>query len=311
MKWVFTTITGLFVTDDQFSIIDHKPFSGQDYSKHTQILGDMLKKHPDIKSANMDQHRLFLPKLKNPKYFSMFHESNLAEAVSAVRASVNEDALITQAIGSINDLDRASNTLLRRLREWYELYMPEFSASIQNNEIFIELIQEKSRRQLLEQLKLSENSTMGSDLKEEDLKPVLVLASQISAINELKEKQLSYLEKIMVSYCRNLNELCGTSLGAKLLSMAGSLKRLALLPSSTIQLFGAEKALFRHLTRKSRPPKHGIILNHPFVQNAPKQRRGKAARMLADKISMCARLDYFKGGFLAPKYKKELEEKLR
>ena len=82
------------------------------------------------------------------------------------------------------------------------------------------------------------------------------------------------------------------------------------MPASTIQLLGAEKALFRHIKTGSRSPKYGVIINHPFIQNAPRDCKGKASRILADKITLCARLDYFHGEFKAPEYKQYLEEKL-
>ena len=86
--------------------------------------------------------------------------------------------------------------------------------------------------------------------------------------------------------------------------------RLALLPASTIQLLGAEKALFRHLKTGARSPKYGILFEHQIIQKAQRKNRGKAARMLADKLSLCARLDFFKGEFKADQYEKEIEEKL-
>ena len=85
---------------------------------------------------------------------------------------------------------------------------------------------------------------------------------------------------------------------------------MALLPASTEQLLGAEKALFRHLKTGSRSPKFGVIFSHPIIQKASRKQKGKAARILADKLSLCARLDYFKGEFKAKEYRKEIEGKL-
>jgi len=84
-----------------------------------------------------------------------------------------------------------------------------------------------------------------------------------------------------------------------------------MMPSSTIQMLGAEKALFRHLRTGAKPPKHGIILQHPLVASAKKANRGKYSRSLADKISIAVKADYFKGKFIGDKLKKELEEKLK
>jgi len=111
----------------------------------------------------------------------------------------------------------------------------------------------------------------------------------------------------MDKICPNINKIAGTTIGARLLNYAGSLKRIATIPASKIQLYGAEKALFRHLKTGARSPKYGIIHEHPIVLNAKEQ--GKAARVLADKIALCAKVDYFKGDFIADKILAELKER--
>ena len=95
----------------------------------------------------------------------------------------------------------------------------------------------------------------------------------------------------MKTYCPHIQEIAGTLIGAKLIAQKGTLKELAFMPASTIQLLGAEKALFRHLKSKSRSPKYGYIMHHPTVASA--QNKGKAARQLANKIAKAAKQDYF------------------
>ena len=114
----------------------------------------------------------------------------------------------------------------------------------------------------------------------------------------------------MKTYCPNLLELAGVTIGAKLIELGKSLKHLALLPASTIQLLGAEKALFRHIKTGARSPKYGVIHAHSLIQKVNRDRKGKAARTLADKLSLCCRLDFFKGEFKANEYREELEETL-
>jgi len=118
-----------------------------------------------------------------------------------------------------------------------------------------------------------------------------------------------YLERKMTELCPNMTAVAGYLIGAKLLAYAGSTKRLAELPSSTIQLLGAEKALFRHITRNSLPPKYGVLHEHPMIARARKQDHGKVARLLADKISIASRVDYFKGAFIGDKLKEEIEKR--
>ena len=122
---------------------------------------------------------------------------------------------------------------------------------------------------------------------------------------------LKYLEKLMKRCCPNILEIAGTTIGAKLILIASGLKRLSGFPASTVQLLGAEKALFRHMTNKKfRPPKYGVIMQHQFIQSAKKQDKGKIARLLADKLSIAAKVDYFKGKFIGDKLKKEIKMRL-
>lgn len=108
-------------------------------------------------------------------------------------------------------------------------------------------------------------------------------------------------------------EVAGITIAAKLISHAGSLRRLVEMPSSTIQILGAEKALFRHMRNKKRnlPPKHGIIHEHQLIQKSKEEMHGKAARALADKLSIAIKIDYFKGKFIGDKLKKELVDKFK
>ena len=115
----------------------------------------------------------------------------------------------------------------------------------------------------------------------------------------------------MKTYCPNLLAVTGISLGAKLMSKAGSLKRLVLMPASTIQVLGAEKALFRHMKTGAKPPRHGIIIKHPLISSAKQKEHGKRARTLADKIAIAVKVDYFKGKFIGDKLNKSIQEKFK
>ena len=127
-----------------------------------------------------------------------------------------------------------------------------------------------------------------------------------------KQEQENYLTKIMEEFCPNITAISGALIGAKLIGYAGSLKRLALLPASTVQLLGAEKAFFRFLKDKgSRPPKYGVLFQHGLVAKVKKPERAKLVRMIADKVSIAAKVDYFKGKFVGDKLRKEIEEKFK
>ena len=113
----------------------------------------------------------------------------------------------------------------------------------------------------------------------------------------------------MTKTCPNLTAICGSLLGAKLVELAGGLKELINFPAGTVQLLGAEKALFRHIKKGNKPPKHGYIITHPLVANATN--KGKAARTLANKILISAKVDYFKGDFVGDKLKNLAEKQLK
>ncbi len=241
--------------------------------------------------------------------FKKLRELNLKLTRQKIKESINEDNLICQAINSITETDKIINTLAKRLREWYSLYNPEFTNSITNNKKFAELIIKKPKEQLLKELNIT--NSMGADLKNTDLSAIFNLSKQINILSTYQQETEDYLKTIMDKYCPNLKELAGTTIGAKLIAHTGSLKRLVMMPASTIQILGAEKALFRHIKTGSRPPKFGLIHDHQFIQQSKKTEQGKRARSLADKLSMSVKLDYFKGEFLAKKMKKELEEKFK
>ena len=236
-------------------------------------------------------------------------KKNLELAKKGVKDSVNPDIFIINAVNNVEELQKIINNLSKRLREWYSLYFPELDKKIAEHENFVKLVLKADKKELVKELKIKDE--MGAHFEKKDFEPILSLASIISDL--VRESQLleEYLEKTMKVYCPNLTVLAGSLIGAKLLRGAGSLKKLAMMRSSTIQLLGAEKALFRHIRTGARPPKYGYLLQHQLVQKAKKTDRGRAARQLADKIFLAVRIDFFKGEFIADKLLKELEAKFR
>lgn len=235
--------------------------------------------------------------------FEEYYTRNLEETKKKLRESVNFDDLIVQAINNIDEINRVANMLSKRIREWYELYNPEFSRKFEIHEEFVsKIVSGKDTK---------EKNSMGAELGKEDMEPVLELAKEIDGLFALKKKQEDYLEKIMKKNCPNLTAVAGALIGARLISIAGDLKRLVEFPSSTVQLLGAEKALFRHMKTGARAPKHGIIHEHPLIMKVKREVKGKAARALADKIALAAKVDYFKGEFIGDKLRKEVEERFK
>jgi nucleolar protein 56 len=247
--------------------------------------------------------------LKKQEYLKKFREVSITITKTKIAASVNQDNFIINAINNIDETDKVTNALTKRLREWYSLYLPELSEAVSSNEGFVKLVLKKNKQTLLNELNVKES--MGKDLPREDLKPIMELAEKIRGLYELKEHYEAYLEQIMESYCKNLLAVCGATIAARLIRGIGGLNRLATASSTTIQMLGAERALFRHLRTKSKPPKYGYIVNHPLVSRAKKQVKGKTARALADKISIAAKVDYFRGRFIGDNLREELEQKFK
>ncbi len=246
------------------------------------------------------------------KRFEDYYKENLLETKRKIKASVKSDNLIVSATGSIEITGKAANTLAKGLRDWYEFYCPEHSRAVEDHRKFAESVLGKDKKQLLREIGIVAEQSMGADLKEEDIAPIKDLAKAVADLFRLNERHTEYLEGLMNKTCPNVTAVAGAATGAKLLSLAGSLERLALLPASTIQLLGAERALFRHLRNKRiRPPKYGVLHEHPLISSAKKKMHGKIARALADKISIAARVDYFKGNFIGQRLRAELEEKFK
>jgi hypothetical protein len=130
-------------------------------------------------------------------------------------------------------------------------------------------------------------------------------------IEEEKKSLTEFVEKEMRIEFPSFSVLATPILGAKMLASAGSKKSLCFFPASTIQVLGAEKALFAHMRKGAKSPKHGHLFNHPLLQNLPRFKRGKAARLIAGKLAIALKVDYFNGKIDADEMKKELEEKIR
>lgn len=228
-------------------------------------------------------------------------------------ASMTQDMHLIQAINSVDEIDEATGKLIERLREWYAIYFPELN-KIKNNEKYVNLIIEYGDMESITQkevigefdIKFQSN---GIEIEEKDIQMIKEFANSIKTLQNTKKSLNEYVEEKMSEIAPNLNDLVGSSLGAKLIAHAGSIEKLSLLPSSTIQIMGAEKALFRHLKTGDRPPKHGLIYQYPEIRSTNWWLKGKFARALSAKISLAVRKDVYSGEFDST-IKEELEQRL-
>lgn len=312
-KFIFTNILGTFAFTES-----HKPAGGLlfrdigQYNEKEAYEDKLRQKHGNLAEPEGNDLYSILLFFKDGKYFPEFLKKNRELSRESIRNSVGNDALVMQAINIIDEIDKSLNSLSKRLRDWYSLYNPEASNKIKDHEKFASLIAKHSKSRILEEFGLEETDSFGSDLKQEDVSEMLLLASQISNLYALKKHYEDYINNLEKEACPNLATVVGAAMAAKLIRHAGSLKRLAEMPASTLQILGAEKALFRHMRNsKNRPPKYGMLHEHQLIQKSKKEMHGKTARALADKASIAARVDYFKGKFIGAKLKKGLVDKFK
>jgi len=215
------------------------------------------------------------------------------------------DTMIVQAIALLDNLDKELNTYSMRVREWYGWHFPELSKVISDNLLYAKTVKLMGNRtnaastifskllpeELEQELKEAAQISMGTEVSEEDVDNIRQLCDQVISISEYREQLYEYLKNRMLAIAPNLTILVGELVGARLIAHAGSLLNLAKHPASTVQILGAEKALFRALKTKHETPKYGFIYHASLIgQTAPKN-KGKISRVLAAKAALAIRCD--------------------
>ena len=230
-----------------------------------------------------------------------------------VKFSVQKnDNHIIQAIATLDHLDKAINTFSMRVREWYSWHFPELIRIVSENHQYAKLalfIGDKKRlsdndlhdlaaqvnddadiaQSIIDTAKVS----MGQDISDADMENVTTFASRVVSLANYRKSLHSYLVSKMGIVAPNLAALIGEIVGARLISHAGSLTSLSKYPASTVQILGAEKALFRALKTKGNTPKYGLIYHSSFIGRAGQKNKGRISRFLANKCSIASRIDNF------------------
>ena len=264
------------------------------------FLGFKKEKLKNVSFTN-DVKKLIVANEKTRKYEALANEVILKIAKLSVKESVEPEDLISQVSSSIQELDKSANLLTKRLREWYGLKNPELMFSTDN---VIGLLNED-----MEDEKISE---MGAELAEEDVCEIKELSKEIENVLKLRARQEKYLEIKMSHACKNITAVAGAAIGAKLITSAGSLKNLATMPATKLQVLGAERSMFKFLRGKSKKmPRFGILHEHKLIASAEEREKGRTARLLSDKISIAARVDYFKGAFIGNKLLEDVTKRLK
>ncbi|GFU45283.1 nucleolar protein 56 [Nephila pilipes] len=239
----------------------------------------------------------------------------LGHSYSRARVKFNvgrNDNMIIQSISLLDQLDKDINTFFMRVREWYSHHFPELFKIVSDNTLYIQCIQIiRDRKNLAEDVAerlesllndpvKTQNilemarSSMGMDISELDLQNVYVFAERILSLTRRRKETVEYLREKMQNVSPNLAALIGDAIAARLIAHAGSLIGLAKYPASTVQILGAEKALFRALKTRGNTPKYGLIFNSRFIAKAAQPNKGRISRYLANKISVATRIDCFR-----------------
>lgn len=213
--------------------------------------------------------------------------------------------MIVQAIALLDDLDKELNTYAMRVKEWYGWHFPEMGRIVNDNLAYARVILNMGMRtkaatadlaevlpeEIETAVKAAAEVSMGTEITQEDLDNIQALAEQVVSFTEYRSQLSGYLSARMAAIAPNLTALVGDLVGARLIAHAGSLMNLAKSPASTIQILGAEKALFRALKTKHDTPKYGLIYHASLIGQANGRNKGKIARMLATKATLGLRVD--------------------
>lgn len=250
-----------------------------------------------------------------------------------VKFNVNRvDNMIIQSIALLDQLDKDINTFSMRIREWYSYHFPELVKIVPENYMYAKVAQLiKNRKELtnekleaLEEIVMdsakaqaiidASKSSMGMDISPVDLLNIEMFAARVIALADYRKQLAEYLRSKMAGVAPNLATLIGDQVGARLIAHAGSLTNLAKYPASTVQILGAEKALFRALKTRGNTPKYGLLFHSTFIGRAGMKNKGRISRYLANKCSIASRIDCFADtptNIFGEKLRQQVEDRLK
>ncbi|THH32415.1 hypothetical protein EUX98_g1773 [Antrodiella citrinella] len=285
-------------------------------------LGASIRQVIDININTDSQDILRGIRLHAPKLLKGMDATDIAKAQlglghsysrAKVKFNVNRiDNMIIQAIALLDQLDKDVNLFSMRIREWYGYHFPELVKIVPDNYQYARAAQFIGAKEELTEDKLEElaaileddatraqnvldaaKGSMGSQLSELDMLNINAFATRVVSIAEYRKSLTAYLAEKMNQVAPSLTALLGERIGARLISHAGSLTNLSKYPASTVQILGAEKALFRALKTKGNTPKYGLIYHSTFIGRAGPKHKGRISRFLANKCSIASRIDCY------------------
>ncbi len=287
------TVAGIFVLDGD-DIVDSETFS-------TDELPDALEEDHPLEDEYPDAERTVLSTERLAEIAGLtpdeVRERQRAAAQDLARQALQDaggrDQLLVQAVRALEDLDEINNELAERLRPWHAQHFPELQDEVDDHATFAELVAEHADREEMDEYEEQAAESTGIPLTGRDADILENFAAHVRDSHAIRDDIEAYVKELAEEVAPNLSAVVGPVLAARLVSLAGSLEELAKMPSSTVQVLGAEKAMFRHLEGEGDAPKHGVLFMHEYVRKVPSGEQGKMARVLANKASIAARLDQY------------------
>jgi len=286
--------------------------------------------------------RLHFPKLVKGLDKGALEHAQLGLGHSYSRSKVKfnparSDNMIIQSIALLDQMDKDLNTFAMRIREWYSWHFPELkdlvkdmlmysrcAAFIQNKSSLCSVETEEEKLaglveilgddQPAKAVVAAARTSMGMDCNVVDMLNIVNFSQRMVKLAEFRKQLANYLSDKMSLVAPNLKALIGDVVAARLISKAGSLTNLAKAPASTVQILGAEKALFRALKTKTNTPKYGLIYHSTFIGRAAAKNKGRISRYLANKCSIATRIDSFSdepSSAYGLKLRDQVEERLK
>nr|WP_251344339.1 NOP5/NOP56 family protein [Haloplanus sp. GDY1] len=220
-------------------------------------------------------------------YYNLLHDATVHATREAVRERERaDDQQLKYSIRAMDDAERTANELAERVAEWAGALFDDAPAGVDGA-----------------------RGVAARDPETAAERRAVSLAERVVDLADEADDLREYVERTAPAVAPNLSRMAEPVLAARLIALAGGLDDLAKMPSGTVQVLGAEDALFAHLSGRAPSPKHGIIYTHDYVRNTRPEDRGSAARALAGKLAIAARIDHYSGD-LRPSLHEELDERI-
>ncbi len=235
----------------------------------------------------------------------------IKRARETIKLRLSVDDLIAKLVNLIDEGEKAENSLFKAAYDAYFLYYPEAAAIISERDRFVETLSGGLERDVVCGRLGTTGESMGYDMSAEDAQILSVYLNELKNMSDMRTFAERHLDKTVADNYPNLAIFNVNMVIPRLITLGGGVKGLAFMPSSKVQILGAERTLFSRPGRREASPKYGVLFKHPLVEGAPQDKRGKIAKILAAKINLAAKIETFSENDQSAAIKKQLEDEVR